>query len=121
MERVRLGRNERHFLLRLASGQILWTFPDDAPAKVACSRALGKLVRLNLIKTAVCPEHNTPSSPFARSVTRINRYGQVEHYLMYRQVHALQLTAKGRRIVDTFRSELETGGRIRWAQLPPSD
>ena len=40
-------------------------------------------------------EYRVSTSPFARSVTRRNHYGQTEHYRMYRDMWTLSLTPKG--------------------------
>jgi hypothetical protein len=112
---VRLGKRERSILLGLNGDAWAWTqFPEwnDPKSKTTFSRAINKLIRLELI------ESDYDRVWGSRHATRRDKNGIEQNYNIYfDRTRKLSLTRCGEAVVNQFHDELISGKRIRWSRF----
>lgn len=105
----RLGKHERRQLLRSAapggpSQPVIPPGPSQA-AQTATRRAIASLVAAGLLRLAPAPVRITEAENKKLLATLRRKYAVMRY---------ARRTALGEEVVQAYRAELKTGGRIRW-------
>ena len=114
---VRLGRRERTALLRLAdwNGKRLAFGSEAGLEEYEGEGDFGEGWRQRgVVRSSACRRAVRKLASFGLAVTELEL---MSDWPRSRQMQRATITDLGRLVVDTYRHELETGGRIRWAKL----